>query len=179
MLDRASEDFTELTTPLLLRLPELDSSYANKPLRLTRSSVLLADLLVTVEEITDLEELRTPSLSGCDTVVPILSPSLLATALGSSLDTSLFSSTLEEREEVMTPSDFLIEPVVIIFLGGLIEEIFLIVGELEVTVLGRAKLMPEVFPRLMILLPIGDTCSVSGCWGWVLMGVMWAVTEGL
>ena len=80
----------------------------------------------------------------------ILSPSFLATGLASSLDdTSLFTSTLEGREVIGDGG-------LALFLGGAKVEIFLTVGEVDMTVLGRSELvggselLAEVFVRLMI-----------------------------
>lgn len=107
-------------------------------------------------------------------MVLILSPSLFAIGLDSSLDdTSLFTSILEgrEAEEVFALPDSLVV-VAITFLGGVV--VFLRVGELDVTVLGGSELLPEVLASLIILCLIGDASCVS-----VLDGVMWVVTEGL
>lgn len=177
----ADEGFlTELTTPLLLRLPE-SPSYASKPLLRTWSSGLLECNLAGF--LLDFES-RTPILSEFNTV-PILSPSLLPTVPVSSLDTSLLTSALEGREEedvalFDSQSDSLVV-LVTIFLDGFPEEIFLTVGELEVTVLDGAIWLPEVFARLMILLRIGDTSSTVAGWALlgVLMGVLWVLMEGL
>lgn len=109
----------------------------------------------------------------CRSAVLILSPSLFVTGLDDSLDdTSLFTEGRGAEELLALPDSPV--AVAIIFLGGVMEEIFLSEGELDVTVLG-SELLPEVLASLIILCLMGE----ASCAALVLDGVMRVVTEGL